>query len=312
MTASSELEINDFLEDSLTYSPLRELQNQENSPSLFFKTLERAKRSPSTAKLFALLGGGILDANRAGSPVAGKPVARRLEDLLNTPEQSPRGSTPSVVPDVNAELVSLRLSLASIQKDCEFHRQRAIDAHDELAYIKKYVSQLEEDRRQSSMDSLNKSLSKQNDLLRSRSSVASLFSKKDSFAQTDQKTYIETGMHTEEGCMSPIGRKSCVVDTSPVDTRMSFMGTPSCAVSPHYRFHRPTLESETQTATGIWATVEELTVSPQLPIPSRKSLPPRVNAPVQTTVHAPVYTRLEVPLYPRRGKSLGARPRWVP
>ena len=124
-----------------------------------------------------------------------------------------------------------------------------------------------------SMEALNKSLAKQNDLLRSRTSVTTRFAKKEIGLQTDWVRLVDAG-------------------TDPIQElpQISFMGTPSqYDASPIGRHRRRDavccVDTESQTETGVWATVEDLAsiaaVAPTLPIrgrsltrsSNRKSLP---------------------------------------
>jgi hypothetical protein len=132
---------------------------------------------------------------------------------------------------VDTKFVKSPLKL--LQQDCEFHRQRAIAAQDEVERLHDYIARLEEEKRYLSvemnsevmkqketilsMDVLNRSLARQNDILRSRHSVGVIFDKHDRCTQT-----------TSSGTSSS---------------------------SSHTRSH------ETQTDSGVWVTIQQLPVS---------------------------------------------------
>ena len=287
--ADLDADIRDMLEDSLTYSPLKDVTNKENSPASFFNKLERARKSPSTVRLFSLLGHGNQKVEQVvPSPNLGRPTPKRLlQEFLDSPgNRSPdQVGKPVVASELSAEISALQSSLAIIQKDCEFHRQRAVASQDQVDHLNKYVALLEEENRKAqrrvsdvkltakpaddkekaqlrlsvdSMEALNRSLARQNDLLRSRSSVTARFSQKDAKVQTDDKLMISTG-----------------TDPSDDHSHLPFMSTPSqlalTPISSHHRFAPSIRESACQTETGVWATVEDITQSilPSLPIAKR-------------------------------------------
>ena len=304
----------DALEDSLSYSPLKDVTNKENSPAVFFNNLERVRKSPSTARLYALFGGGPLKAESVHLSPEKYPISpKRLQDFWDTPnksglvEPSPRSpDKTSMVTNLSAEVAALRSSLALVQKDCEFHRQRAVAAQDQVDHLSKYIGLLEDENKSTrrrisegrpsvapsddhekvqliqsveTMETLNKSLARQNDLLRSRSSITARFAKKDVRIQTDPKEMVSVGTVTAE--ISP---------DSPI---LPFMGTPiQPTVTPtaatrrpdpiiEHHVSTPTIkfsriyirDAEAQTDGSAWIPVD---MSParhnlHLPIPSRLS-----------------------------------------
>lgn len=211
-------------EDSLTYSPLKDVTNKENSPIILFNGLDKVRKSPSTARLLALFGNtAVKNDTTLATPEDSQITPRRLQDFWDTPSKPGLDDLtivdePKMAPNLPAEIDALRASLLLIQNDCEFHRQRAVSAHDQLDHLNKYVAVLEEEIRKSrdqlqgardcapvedqekkklferlnSMETLNKSLARQNDLLRSRSSIHSRFEKKDVKIQTDAKQLVTT------------------------------------------------------------------------------------------------------------------------
>jgi hypothetical protein len=261
----------EMLEDSLSYSPLKEITNKENSPAYFLTSMEKVRHSPSTARLFALFGG---TSKSDFSPGGLKP--KRLEDLLGTPrvDQSPIlvPSRPSLV-DVTSELNTLRSSLQVIQKDCEFHRTRAVAAQDEVDKLNGYITQLELERKQllakplccpptgttpqieellvtiASLETLNKSLSRQNDALRRRPSLSNRFTLKEACCQT---IIIET---TEQGTDAVTNELFHPMSPMKIPQYTPPSYSSSVAVVRHH-------EASSQTETGIWATVEDLSQPP--------------------------------------------------
>ena len=307
-------EVRDPLEDSLTYSPLKDLTNKENSPAVFFSNLERVRKSPSTARLYALFGGGpakpdVIQPSPDKYPISPK----RLQDFWDTPSKSGLvDRTPAspdktkVIADLSTEVASLRSSLALVQKDCEFHRQRAVAAQDQVDHLSKYVGLLEEENKKTrrkisegrpsvapnedqekmqllhsveSMDALNRSLARQNDLLRSRSSVTARFAKKDVKIQTEPKEMISVGTLTVEEvkCDSPV-LPFMGTPIQPVVTPVTAPRRPEPIIEHHIstptvKFSRIYIrDAESQTEAGVWATVEDAPITGtglQLPIPSR-------------------------------------------
>lgn len=261
-------DIRNMLEDSLSYSPLKDVTNKENAPALFFSSIERARKSPSTARLFALLGGGTAKNDTpVRTPDDTMPTPKRLNDFWGSPDNSGLLTDRNKpLSELQTEIMSLRASLALIQKDCEFHRQRAVDANDQVDRLQTYISTLEEENRQSkprvseapkddtekvqlrlsidSMETLNRSLARQNDILRSRTSVLGRLSQKDARVQTDEKLSFSVATET---CF---------------ESALPFMATPSQADwSPLRPIGRTdaspvTRNSETQTQSGVWVTVE--------------------------------------------------------
>ena len=279
MTASMDADLDDVLEDSLTYSPLKDTANKENTPASFMNSLDRVRQSPSTARLFALLGGNQSNILNGESPRGLKP--KRLEELLNTPVEIPSDAAkpPRCKEDLAAELRTLRSSMLMIQRDCEFHRKRALAAQDEVDNLNKYIQSLEEERksRQSpdfdptqisipplppidsseirelkltitSLETLNKSLSRQNDLLRSRPSLSgNRFTGKESSVQTDLDCATD-----RVGEASP---------SSPSPFKMPLY-TPPPSFTTGYMPKFTRKEISIQTETGVWATVEDLSDRP--------------------------------------------------
>ena len=286
-----DVDLRDFLEDSLTYSPLKDVTNKENSPSLFFSNIERARKSPSTARLFAILGGGPGKPEILPSPSDLDIRPRRLQDFLDTPDKltsektSPFEVKRSVF-ELTSEVAALRSSLTMIQKDCEFHRQRAVSAHDQVDHLNKYIGLLEEENRKvglhkgeasslaqptddaeklqlrmsiESMEALNRSLARQNDLLRRRSSVSARFSCKDVKVQTEEIYKVTVGT-------DPLVADLSELDLLPfLPTPLKTGLTPASGIpvsSPHSNNIRVSRiyvrDSDCQTDKGIWASVEEL------------------------------------------------------
>ena len=209
----------DDLEDSLSYSPLKDMTNKENSPSFVLSGLDRVRKSPSTTRLLALFGSQLKNDGPEPSPFDAKITPKRLQDFWDTPskpglDEASSSDNSNLLADLTAEVTALRSSLAAIQGDCEFHRQRAMTAHDQVDTLNKYIASLDEEKRKTqvpisgpldeekeklideiaSLESLNKSLARQNDQLRSRSSVTSRFQQKDVRIQTDAKEYISVGL----------------------------------------------------------------------------------------------------------------------
>jgi hypothetical protein len=220
----------DPLEDSLTYSPLKDVTNRENSPVVFLNGIERVRKSPSAARLIALLGNGSGKEDFIQrSPADTHITPRRLQDFWDTPskpglDEPSTADNSKIVQDLTAEIQALRSSLGQIQTDCEFHRQRAVTAQDQVDHLSRYITVLEEEctstrnrlseasrafpsggdpekqkliETVNSMETLNKSLSRQNDLLRSRSSVTRRFEKKDIKIQTDVSETVSVGTETD-------------------------------------------------------------------------------------------------------------------
>lgn len=295
-----EKEMHDFLEDSLSYSPLKDIGNKENSPSLFFSNIERARQSPSTARLFALLGGGASKMEVISSPPDMSLKPKRLQDFLETPKDSLSSSKdlppdpPRSVNELPSEVKGLRSSLEMIQRDCEFHRQRATAAQDQVDHLNRYIALLEEENRKvgirrsevstaarptddaeklqlrtslESMEVLNRSLARQNDLLRRRSSVSSRFSSRDARIQTESITGVS------------VGTDPLVADIKDLES-LPFLPTPNKSVLTPAHLATPNSrvisriyvrDSESQTEKGIWASVEGM--NPHIPPPVYSSLP---------------------------------------
>jgi hypothetical protein len=288
MTASMDTDLENVLEDSLTYSPLKEAANKENTPLSLVNSLDRIRQSPSTARLFSLLGTNQINLPSVESPRGLKP--KRLEDLLNTPNDSQGDAAKSGrgKEDLSAELRTLRSSMLVIQRDCDFHRKRALAAQDEVDHLNKYIQTLEEEKknRQSpdseaalpsvpplplihlaeirelklaltSLETLNKSLSRQNDLLRSRPSLSgNRFARKEAFVQT----IFEDHRAPQVDCGTDLDRSPSQASYgSPFKMPLY---TPPQIISTGYlpRFTRK--EIFTQTETGVWATVEDLLERP--------------------------------------------------
>ena len=281
MTASMDADLDDMLEDSLTYSPLKDAANKENTPASFLTSLDKIRQSPSTARLFALLGGNQSNIMNGESPRDMKP--KRLEDLLNTPVENPMETKKAsrTKEDLASELKTLRSSMLMIQRDCEFHRKRALAAQDEVDHLNKYIQSLEDERKSrhspdfdpsqisvpplpladvseirelkltiTSLETLNKSLSRQNDLLRSRPSLSgNRFTRKDSSVQTE---LVEV---PDYGDASPSHRSAVSPFKIPLYTP-----PPSFTSGYMPKFTRK--EICTQTETGVWATVEDISERP--------------------------------------------------
>ena len=313
-------EMHEMLEDSLTYSPLKDLSNKENSPSLFFSNIEKARQSPSTARLFALLGGGPPKPEILPSPPEHRLQPRRLQDFLETPEKQihfEKGSPldipiSSSVSDLASEVKALQSSLESIQKDCEFHRQRAVAAQDQVDHLNKYIGLLEEENRKvgqrrsevssianpsddaeklqlrmsvDSMEALNRSLARQNDLLRRRSSVTARFSYRDAKVQTESEEKVSVGTDPLVGDLKEFDFLPFLpTPTKNGMTPIISQATPT--TSTNFRVSRIYIrDSESQTEKGIWASIEDMSCSsdripcfteiasrlelPSLPIPKR-------------------------------------------
>ena len=294
MTASMDADLDNVLEDSLTYSPLKEAANKENTPASFINSLDGIRQSPSTARLFALLGSNQINLQNIESPRGLKP--KRLEDLLNTPNDGISDSTKPIrgKEDSSAELRTLRSSMLVIQRDCDFHRKRALAAQDEVDHLNKYIQSLEDEKKNrrspdseaavpsipplpaidwseirdlkltlASMETLNKSLSRQNDLLRSRPSLTgNRFTRKEACVQT----ILDDHRAPQIDCGTDM-----FIDRSPSQASNGSpfkmpLYTPPQVISSGYIPSFTRKEIFTQTETGVWATVEDLL---ERPLPRR-------------------------------------------
>ena len=282
MTASMDTDLDDVLEDSLSYSPLRDAANKENTPGSFMNSMDRIRQSPSTTRLFALLGSNQVNQPTGESPWAMKP--KRLEDLLNTPSDAHTAAPKQLrsKEDLAAELRTLRSSMLMIQRDCEFHRKRALVAQDEVDNLHKYIQSLEDEKKNrlspdsdptqvsvpplpsidiaeiqalkltiTSLETLNKSLARQNDLLRSRPSlVGNRHSRKDTCVQTE---VVHVDIPPD-----PIGEWSPHQEASYTSPFKMPLYTPPQSFPLTYVPSFTRKECCTQTETGVWATVEDL------------------------------------------------------
>jgi hypothetical protein len=303
------------LEDSLTYSPLKDVTNKENSPVLFVNGLERVRKSPSAARLLALFGSASTrkDPNLA-SPVDSKITPKRLQDFWDTPskpglEDPPSKENTSILSDLASEVAALRSSLEIIQKDCEFHRQRAVAAQDQVDHLNTYIGRLEEENRRnqhklsevsiaaprveddekqklsealSAMETLNRSLARQNDILRSRSSVTSRFEKRDARSQTETLDTVDVGV-------DPID----IVTQPPVhlyQSHRSEIHLDHALNSPAVKVSRVLYikDAESQTEPLMWESkvvTKSTDISPssqcvRLPIPDRRLVPDILAVPI--------------------------------
>jgi hypothetical protein len=303
---SLDSENRDSLEDSLSYSPLKDMTNKENSPAIFFKGFDRTRQSPSTSRLFS--GAGLKNNPILASPDDKRPTPKRLNDFWDTPDKSridvaTSSESSKSLMELTSEIASLRSSLALIQKDCDFHRNRAVEAHDQMNYLNKLVRILEEENKKTrlsisdrtsckeddhekaqlrlsigSMESLNRSLARQNDLLRSRTSVTGRFAKKDIRVQTDELSLRSIGTDpVDPACNHPFLSTPSHAGWSPFNLQNKSM-SPLISLNAKSRILQ---DSGIQTETGVWATVEDITESfpkrEDLQVPGlkqrRKSLP---------------------------------------
>jgi hypothetical protein len=274
----------DPLDDSLSYSPLKDVTNKENSAALLLSGMDRVRKSPSTTRLLALF--GSRNDFVLASPADAGITPKRLQDFWDTPskpgleECTPNPDFVVHQPDsaeLKAEINSLRASMSLIRKDCEFHRQRAVVAHDQVDILNKQIATLEDELRKSaapprpsspptladkekktlldtiaSLESLNRSLARQNDLLRSRSSVTGRFEKKDARIQTDEKTTVSVGVNSIHPPVAPVVQQRSEIHIEHV------INSPAVKISRVMYIK----DAETQTDAPVWAS------TPEKPLPA--------------------------------------------
>ncbi len=169
----------------------------------------------------------------------------------------------------------LKSPLKLLQQDCEFHRQRAIAAQDEVERLHDYVAKLETDKREGlkaketdnirlrdtiySMEVLNRSLTRQNEILRSRIPGPSTFSKRDVGSQ----------------CL-PVA--------------LNDHGTEILSTSVGTGFSIGLVETATQTQSMLWVSVEELPCDNHKPIRISDQLPQ------SSTYSKPLLVRRSLPM----------------